>query len=32
VVLMRFVRAVARRLGAGATRRIDLRFDIRVED
>lgn len=32
VVLMRFVRAVARRLGAGATRRIDLRFDVRVED
>jgi len=32
VVLMRFVRAVARRLGAGAARRIDLRFDIRVED
>lgn len=31
VVLVRFQRAVARRVGGGATRRIDLVFRIRVE-
>lgn len=32
IVALAFIRAQARRLDAGGTRRIDLRFDARVED
>lgn len=32
IVQMRFLNAAARRVGAGAGRRIDLRFEARVED